>query len=271
MLELCLIQIRDIQIEILNLLDDFCKKNDINYFLCNGTLLGAVKYKGYIPWDDDIDVCLLRDDYEKLIDLFNKKNINNQYKLFSLEYDKNYYFPFAKLVDTNTVLIEKNVNNGVELGVNIDIFPIDSFGNTEEEVNKRFKKFKSLRRKLNFSKLNDFSSSCKLKSFLKRIFSFPYKIKGPEYFCKKIDTLAKSFTTNTQYVGNCVWGFYGIGEAHKTSVFSQILLGEFEGKQYSIPIGFKDYLFGLYGDYREDPPVEKQCTHHSFKAYLKDY
>ena len=269
MTEINLQEIRSIQIGILNKLDDFCRENGIGYYLCNGTLLGAVKYKGYIPWDDDIDVCMLRNDYQKFISLFNQKNENEKYKLFSLETDTSYFFPFAKLSDQTTVLKENGVNNGVKFGLNIDVFPIDNFGNSEKEIKKTFIKFKRLRKKLNLSKINDFSSNSDLKYLLKKIISFPFRKIGPKYFCNKIDRLAKKHTFETKYIGNCVWGFYGVGEAHKSEVFSKVIFEEFEGKKYPIPIGFNEYLFGLYGDYRQDPPLEKQCTHHRFKAYYK--
>ena len=86
--------LKKIQLEILNYIDDFCKKNDINYWLDSGTLLGAVRHKGYIPCDDDIDIGMLREDYEKFIAIFNKNNKSN-YKLHCYENDKNWYLDDA--------------------------------------------------------------------------------------------------------------------------------------------------------------------------------
>lgn len=269
MKELNLSEIRGIQLELLIELDKFCKENNIKYFLCNGTLLGAVKYKGYIPWDDDIDVCLLREDYERLISIYNQQNTNSKYKLFSFQTEKNYFFPFAKLSDQTTVLVESNIDNGVQFGLNIDIFPIDNYGNNKFEIKRNFRKFKSLRQMLNLSKLKNFTSATKTKYYIKKIVSYPFRVRGAKYFTEKINNLGLSSTASKKFIGNCVWGFYGVGEAHEKCVFKETILKEFEGKEFPVPIGYDSYLRGLYGDYHKDPPISEQCTHHSFKAYSK--
>ena len=267
MTRLTLDQIRDIQIEILNELDDFCKENGITYFLCNGTLLGAVKYQGYIPWDDDIDVCLLREDYERLLRLYSARS-SERFELLASHTTDSYFFPFAKLSDRTTRLVEANLNNGVELGVNIDIFPIDNYGNTEAELKRLFRRFCRLRKHLNWSKMNRFRSSTVVKTVGKWVLSLPYRLVGSKYYCCRMERLAVK-REPTEYVGDCVWGFYGIGEAHKRAVFSESVPVLFEGREYPAPIGYDAYLHGLYGDYRLDPPPEKQCTHHSYEAYQK--
>ena len=133
MKKLSLQEIREVEVELLNYFDLFCKNNGINYFLSNGTLLGAIKYSGFIPWDDDIDVLVPRKDYNRLISLFRD---SDHIKLFSFERNNNFYFPFSKLCDISTIKEEDNTNNGVTLGVDIDIFPLD-FWDSEIEKMKR--------------------------------------------------------------------------------------------------------------------------------------
>ena len=267
-------ELRKIQIEILNFFDSFCRDNNLRYFLSNGTLLGAVKYKGFIPWDDDIDVCMPRADYEHFLNLFAMKSKQGDYyKLYSLNNEKQYYFPFAKLVDDRTILIEQNVDNGVILGVNIDIFPLDAFGNTQEEVTKLYNKMQKLRHDLNFSKLINYTGG-KIKRLAKRIVAFRYKIvagNGAAHYSKKINRLAqKKNNEDCLLEGNVVWGFYPNGEAHEKSVFKEAIEVYFEGRKYFAPIGYDVFLRRLYGDYWQDPPKEKQVTHHSYIAYFKN-
>ena len=268
MKELQLSEIRKIQVAILRHFDSFCNQNQIRYFLCNGTLLGAVKYKGYIPWDDDIDVFLPRADYERFIRLYHAQNENSVYQLRAFELEQKYFLPFAKLMDTQTRLIEKNVAD-VGLGVNIDVFPIDNFGDTIDEAVKTYHRMKRLRRKLALAKLNDYSSTSFVKRMGKILLSTCHKIVGAEYYCKKIIGLAVGKDGETSYQGNCVWGFYGPGEAIAKELFDETVMVEFEGEFYPAPIGYDTYLRGLYGEYEKDPPKEKQVTHHSYRAYRK--
>ena len=135
MKELSLKEIKEIEFELLKKFDSFCKENNVRYFLSNGTLLGAVKYKGFIPWDDDIDVLVPREDYDSLIELFHD---DGRYKLFAFERNAEYRYPFAKFCDMRTRKAEGNIDNGVALGVDIDIFPLDAWngdiGSAKKEV-----------------------------------------------------------------------------------------------------------------------------------------
>ena len=149
--EINLEELKAIQVEILDEVHRFCEANGIKYFLSSGTLIGAVRHKGYIPWDDDIDLYMLRSDYEDFLKEFNKKEEN--YRVVSLRTDKKCTIAYAKVERLGTVLIE-DVDHPMEQGVNIDIFPVDG---VPDDVNARKKYFSRIDRYRNMMTLKNVS------------------------------------------------------------------------------------------------------------------
>lgn len=123
-------ELKKLEFDILKDVAEFCEKNQIRYYLCGGTLLGAIRHKGFIPWDDDIDIIMPRPDYIRFNNLYNKRDSN--YKVHSLFTDKNWYSTFAEVEDTRTIKTYNGFNQLGTFGVNIDIFPID--GSPDEEM-----------------------------------------------------------------------------------------------------------------------------------------
>ncbi len=259
--ELSLAEIKSITFSILQHFKSFCEENNIRFYLSNGTLLGAVKYGGFIPWDDDIDVLVPREDYDRLIKLYTD---NEKYRLFSSDRDPDFCFPFAKLCDMTTLKVEHNTDNGVPIGLDIDIFPLDS---CTEHIKKRSVQIKS---KLYFLGciLSKFIS-CRDKPFVKRCVINYCKHKGYKYFSTALSLLVKkeSNIDGDRFCGCLLWPVYGVNEVFPSTVFEDTVEVEFEKVIFPAPIGYDKYLRSLYGQYEEDPPIEKQKTHHRFKAY----
>lgn len=262
MKELELDEIKEIECKLLCHFKEYCRINEIQYYLSNGTLLGAIKYKGFIPWDDDIDILVPRKDYDKLVGIYKDSEF---YQLFSEERNHNYKYTFAKLCDMSTIKKEYNIDNGVTLGVDIDIFPLDT---CTDHILKRHVMIK----------LKLFQVGCILskvqntddKPLYKKVVIYLCKKLGYKYFSRKISSIvyAESQRGNTK-MGCLTWPIYGEREIVSSELFNEKILVDFEGEVYNAPIGYDTYLRSLYGEYSQNPPLEKQKTHHSFKVYRR--
>ena len=175
-------EIKSVELEILKYIHNFCIENDIKYFLNYGTLIGAVRHKGFIPWDDDIDICMFRKDYEKFIDLFSKDD--GIYKILSLETDDKYYNNFMKVINSKTKIEDERNYKTYDLGIFVDIFPIDSFDDLKlVEKTYKLESFKLL----SFSKKENIQyGDSKLKDFVRLFFWTMLKPVSPRIFAKKM-------------------------------------------------------------------------------------
>lgn len=251
-------ELKQLQIEILNYVHNFCRKNNIKYSLACGTLLGAIRHKGYIPWDDDIDIQLLREDYNYFIELWNKEN-NHPYNLLSLETYPNWGMAYAKIYNPKTI-----IRDGVYsfYGINIDIFPIDNVYNMEDFI-KRHKHVMHLYYKQDLC-LRVYKEWWK--KLLNKLRYFPYT---PHIIAKKIQKIAISKNNkHGKYLFEMASGRL-YNKPFLADSFSDVIEVEFEGKKYSALKGWDEYLTTCYNNYMQLPPKEKQISHHNIEAYWK--
>lgn len=265
MKELSLQEIKKIELEILKTFHSFCVENNIKYFLSHGTLLGTIRYKGFIPWDDDVDVLVPREDYNKIISLFKD---TEQYQLFAFEKNGDYRFPYAKLCDMTTIKDESAFDNGVKLGLDMDIFPLDVWADDLEKAKKEVKILSKTNFRLGLTKLHKPDSINPVKRLIKGIMMLFCKLHGSKYYMKKIINISTRYQGKpNRYLGNKAWCVYGERDILPAEIFEEQIELEFEGHKFFGPKGYDAYLTSLYGNYLPEPPKEKQKTHHSFKAY----
>ncbi|KAA6344756.1 hypothetical protein EZS27_007637 [termite gut metagenome] len=252
-------ELKKIQIDILKAVCQFCEDSKLRYFLCAGTMLGAIRHKGFIPWDDDIDIMMPRPDYEIFVRNF--KANQDYYKVYSLSVTKGYNNPFVKVSDERTLLLE-DINEN-RIGVNIDIFPIDGFpssklrGYFHHLIIKIFKycycrKILTIRYKENI-----------LKKIIITILDMFLFVIPKSIFSKLIQKKAKKIPYETsKLLGIVVWG-YGKREICRKEVFKDYISVEFENNQFRAMIGYDEYLHNVYGDYMKFPPIEERESHHN--------
>lgn len=268
--ELTLSELREIQVNILKDVDEYCQINNIKYFLTGGTMIGAIRHRGYIPWDDDIDISMLRSDYEKFV-----KHFKSKFNRFELaEYRKNdwYNFSYAKIYDNTTILIENHNGFGIDnMGVNIDVFPIDEcFDSTKKNkfLIKRIFFLRTLLRRNTTPVAIQFKRQKNI--FKNMVFLFIRLITAIlpiKMLIMIIDNECKKHK-DSNYCGIIVGG-YGLREIVSKDCFLETMEVEFEGVKFKAPIGYDAWLTNIYGDYMELPPKEKRVTHHEFKAYKR--
>lgn len=260
-------EMKQIELELLKKIDKICKEANVQYYLAGGTLLGAVRHQGFIPWDDDIDLIMKRRDYEKLKE-YMKNHEKKGIQLLSYDITEGYYYPFMKIVDTTTVLIEHNVKP-YSMGVYIDIFPIDGFPSNKFIGKLHFSKIMFYRKSLSMYQVPEFHTNMRYFKFLKKWWFQWSQKKGYKYLIQHIEKLATKYEYEDSKLGGCVVHGYGLPEIVSTDSYKETIYLPFEDEKFPCQKGYDEYLTGLYGDYMKLPPKEKQVTHHHYDLYRK--
>ncbi len=259
-------------LKMMDELNQICEENGIDISASGGTLLGAVRHKGFIPWDDDIDVYIPRPQYKKLVEIMRERNKISRNVLLCHDLNEKYLYPFAKYVDTKTLLVEKEGYSGVEMGLFIDIFPIDGLGNSIEEAKKQMRKLNKYII-LNLSLL--VRPWRKNVSFVKNLaismIRFVAKIIGPNWIHKRMNQIVNSLPYDTsKYVGEFSDEIGDKRIVLKSEMYEEYDLLDFENIKLKAPKQWDKYLTQFYGDYMKLPPVEKRVLTHGYDLFAKE-
>ena len=249
------------QVEMLDEIARICEIHKLQYFLIGGTLLGAIRHKGFIPWDDDLDIAMPRKDYNKFREIC-KNDLNDQYYLHSIDMDPKYWVSFIKLLKKNTIFEpeqDKTIDTPYK-GVYVDIFPLDNankersiFQDIQAKICKGLTSFQYRRRKA--------TMITKTPLGIKILYPFLslFSVKTISKIIDKIMQLNKN--DNSPYFIN-IASFINV---HKHTILKEKYLPsvkmEFEGKLYNVPRDYDYVLNRLYGDYMTLPPENKRVTH----------
>ncbi|MDU1904457.1 MAG: LicD family protein [Dysgonomonas sp.] len=242
-------------LDILTVVTDIADKHNIPYWLSGGTLLGAARHGGFIPWDDDIDIELLLPDYKKLLKILPKELPSDLY--LQTPKDKGYRLLFSKVRDKNSIVYEEDdeLDNYDEKGIYIDIFPEErSYKGLKNIVDffygRAYRRIKRGRPFHSFSFFYEYTLS---------LFLYPIGI--------LLRWVAQNICAATK--PNNILHSYGIGNTtnHNASYMFPLSKIRFEGKTFSAPGNVDMYLSKQYGDYMQIPPKEKRATHFLRVAY----
>lgn len=267
MLKISEAEIKKCELEILLQVKKFCEDNKIKYYLAGGTLLGAIRHKGFIPWDDDIDICMPRKDYEKFVYGFqnNKKELEVCSNLLG-----NMFIPFCKVYNKKTIVKSKFNHNKQQLGLWIDVFPVDGLPEDIDKVKDIYSKSNFYRTLLLLQDAKFGEGTTLFRKYAKCLLKPLANLYSKKRCVEKLEKIAKSNPYEvTKYVGAVTWGLYGADERMLKSEFEKSVELEFEGYKFPAFSCWDSYLRGLYGNYMELPPIEKRKTH-NMTVYLKE-
>ena len=256
-------EVQKLQLNMLVKLTKYLDENNISYYLCGGTLLGAIRHKGFIPWDDDIDIFVPRPDYERLINIATDKFITEDIIIKTIK-SHDYEFPFIKAYDVNYIVEEEKIKTKEEY-LWVDIFPVDGMSEKQEDNKKLMKKIFFYRKLLNAKmyRNNEFKKLFhgKTKICIKMIQKFFVSLVPSKVYSKKIDKISRKYSyENSDYVGGIMWG-YGPQERIKKEEFLQKIKVDFEGEKFTTFACWDSYLKNLYGNYMELPPESERKFH----------
>lgn len=262
-------ELRTVELNILIFIDKICRAHQLRYFMFGGTLLGAVRHKGFIPWDDDIDIAMPRVDYEKFCAILEKNYESSPYKMASPIKHSDYFYGFSKLYDTRTQLIEKQLGKAMDwMGIYVDIFPMDGFTGSKEDAAKQLSLAQQESARITNCRIFWMCSTFKLKCI--RIYQFvKYTILGRDRCFKKLTEQLKHNDFDLSPWVACTNGMLGAREIMEYKYFEKTVDLDFEGHQFMAPIGWHEWLSSLFGDYMQLPPEDQRYTH-PFEAYFRD-
>ena len=261
-------------LNMMSWLHSFCLKNNLRYYALGGTMLGAARHKGFIPWDDDIDIGVPRKDYERLACLL--KRTNGRYRIETPRSQaKDFIYTYSKLYDTETTLIE-NSKIPIKRGVFIDIFPLDGLGDSLEESRRIYRRIDRKRMLLVSRVTSVRSGRSAAKNALALLSqSIPNFIIDNKKLQSQIDNMCRERDFDKCSFGGNLLGHWRFKEVMESRIMGKPTLYPFETMEIYGAEHYEEYLTHLYGDWRQLPPEDKRVTIHDFKcnlhrSYLKD-
>lgn len=259
-----------IMLRLLSEFHEHCEKNNLRYYLTGGTLLGAVRHKGFIPWDDDVDVVMPRPDYDRFIQ---NKQLSDRTQVVSYVHQHNYYhpYPYCNVIDAETIMIEHNVKKQTGKGVFIDVFPLDGVPNDKKDYKRLISSM--LRNQSLFSNIvNKKAGFSSLKNAVKTLLGSAGVFINEVSLGKKIDRIASKYCYNEC---NKVAHLVLLLKKPERFVspkdeYDDFVMLDFEGQKFRCPAEYDSILKRSFGDYMQLPPENERLGHHGIDVYFRN-
>ena len=263
---LTLRQLQEVSFELLRDFDAFCESHGIEYVLCGGSMLGAARHKGFIPWDDDVDVMLLREEYEKLLALKPEVQQLGQRDLLSAR-DRTFARDFARFVRTDYGKVEEGTRDDDCPYVGIDIFAIDYLPESDEEFAAQVRDRNKYRQLLLTCASPFNTGSTFAKRWVRNILRPFANAYGKYRIAEAAEAVCMRYNQGPRKDIGIVCGEYGTRERWPLSSFHPVQRIPFEDALMPAPADYDTYLSAIYGrNYMEVPPKDKQRPSH-IRAY----
>ncbi len=262
--------IQQVSLDILKDVHEFCVENNIQYTLFGGTLIGAIRHNGFIPWDDDVDIAMPRPDYERFIKTYKSKK---RFSLFHREKGKNdVYLAYSRVCDMERTFVDtvRYPWSTKKTGIWIDIFPLDGM---PDDINKAISHTK-LANTLFYRGAKArtvFAIPRKKQNIVAKFKRYVKSLLLP-FYCtwdSLIEVCLKYDYSKSNAYSNLSFGGYGMKEYCSKDVLNNFILHKFEDAEFYIMSGYDKALTCKYGDYMTPPPVDKQVGVHSYDYYWK--
>ena len=266
--ELSIEEIKGLQIEILDYIDALCRENGIRYSLAYGTLIGAVRHQGYIPWDDDLDIMMLREDYDRFLKIFRESDHPD---FISVNYE-NAWFSWTKICNSKTC-IEEDINYHIKnYGVWVDIFPYDTVPAVSAKETSNFRKRLDLMKKLAQYRALGYEHMRQRGPVSAAVFAVAHTAMLPlpiSFWGTQWNKYVQKY--EGENTGYCAFpSIYSHDHCViKKEVFDEYIELPFENRTYMSVKDYDSYLTTIYGDYMQLPPPEQRISRHSYRAYWK--
>lgn len=252
-------EIQQYQLELMTLVDNVCRKNNIHYYLISGSCLGAIRHKGFIPWDDDIDIGMFREDYEHFLRIFNSSFDQKKYFLQNEKTEKLFIPSLSRICILGTKLEMPWIEHlKINKSIFMDIFPLDNVPDKEKDRKKQYQQLKFINKLLTY-KIYTLSGN-KYKDILKHIISSILKLIPLNYLKIKRENIITKFSKEKTMCVCSMGSKYG----YKKHIMPRTVYGEaieldFENHKFFFPQNYKYHLQHLFGDnYMNIPPTNKR-------------